>query len=50
MCARVLVCGCRARACTCVECVCVGVSVHLGCLREVGRHGGLGEQQQGTRR
>ena len=45
----VCVCVCDVRACTCV---CVGAcgSDHLGCLREVGRHGGLGEQQQGTRR
>ena len=46
----VRVCVCDVRACTCV---CVGAcgSDHLGCLREVGRHGGLGErQQQGTRR
>ena len=43
----VCVCVCDVRACTCV---CVGAcgSDHLGCLREVGRHGGLGEQQQGT--
>ena len=44
VCARVRVCGCRARgvrAPVCVVCVCGG-SVHLGCLREVGRHGGLG--------
>ena len=45
----VRVCVC-VRACTCV-CVGVRCSDHLGCLREVGRHGGLGEQQQqGTRR
>ena len=45
----VRVCVCAVRACTCV---CVGAcgSDHLGCLREVGRHGGLGERQQGTRR
>ena len=41
------VCDVRARTCVCVGVRC---SDHLGCLREVGRHGGLGEQQQGTRR
>ena len=46
VCARVRVCGCRARGVRApVWCVCVrGCSGHLGCLWEVGRHGGLGQQ------